>query len=160
MLKDNPASEAEKKRHEELLALRSENDALRRKSSLAAGCEFPAESNRLLELKILDLQTELLGKEKRMTRLKEVLNARVQEFRESICAILGYKVDLQPHGTIKFASIYAPSRVFEFDTKGNLIYAGNMSDLKHGVEAYLERSHVPAFMSWMTLHFFETPTDL
>jgi hypothetical protein len=160
MLKDNPATEAEKKRHQELLALRSENEALRKQTSSTTGYSMPSESTQILELKISELQSELLGKEKRMMRLKEVLNARVQEFRESICAILGYKVDLQPHGTIKFASIYAPSRIFEFDTKGNLVHAGNMSDLKQGMEAYLERSHVPAFMSWMTLHFFETPMEL
>lgn len=87
----------------------------------------------------------------------QVLNARVQEFREAICSILGYKVDMQPHGTIKFSSIYAPQRSFEFDTQGNLIMSGDITDLHLGVEKYLERSHVPAFMSWATLHLFGSP---
>ncbi len=120
---------------------------------------MPNESLHVFEIKISELQKELESKDKRMVRLKEVLNARVQEFREAICCILGYKVDLQPHGTIKFTSIYASQRSFEFDAQGRLMMTtGDHADLQEGIETYLDRSHVPAFMSWLTLYLFQHPS--
>jgi len=136
----------------ELKALRSENEALRNSHS-----SVPSESLNIYQLKISELQTELENKEKRMSRLKQVLNARVQEFREAICSILGFKVDLLPHGSFKLASIYAPNRTFEFDARGSLVMGGDISDLQEGISTYLEKEHVPAFMAWVTLHFFQTP---
>ncbi len=86
MLKENPSAQADQARYEELLALRSENEALR--SSIST---IPMESLKVFEMKISELQQDLFAKEKRMIRLKEVLNAQVQEFRASICSILGFK---------------------------------------------------------------------
>lgn len=155
MLKDNPSSQADQVRWEELQSLRAENQALRDSSVSAGG--IPTESVHVFETKINELQQELSSKEKRMVRLKEVLNARVQEFREAICSILGFRVDMMPQGTIKFSSIYSPQRHFEFDSKGALLFGGDGEDLRPGLEKYYETSHVPAFMSWVTLHFFESP---
>ena len=100
MLKENPSSHADQARYEELLALRSENEALR--SSIST---IPTESVKVFEMKISELQQDLFTKEKRMIRLKEVLNAQVQEFRAYICTILGFKVDMQPQGKLKLSSI-------------------------------------------------------
>ena len=152
-LKDNPSAAAEQVRWEELISLRKENEALR--ASTTSG--VPSESLKVFELKIQQLEQELETKDKRMARLKQVLNAQVQAFRESICCILGYRVDLQPHGTIKLSCIYAPNRILEFDAKGTLLRGGDEDDLRPGREQFYERAHVPAFMGWMTLHLFKSP---
>jgi mitotic spindle assembly checkpoint protein MAD1 len=93
-----------------------------------------------------------------MIRLKEVLNAQVQEFRASICSILGFKIDMQPQGKLKLSSIYSSMWTLEFDTHGNFLgFVGASTDrLQEGVVKYLERSHIPAFMAWLTLHLFES----
>lgn len=153
MLKDNPSAQADQARYEELLALRSENEALR--SSIST---IPMESVKVFEMKISELQQDLFAKEKRMIRLKEVLNAQVQEFRASICTILGFKVDMQPQGRLKLSSIYSSMWTLEFDTHGNFLgfVGANTDRLQEGIVKYLERSHVPAFMAWLTLHLFES----
>lgn len=153
MLKENPSANADQARYEELLALRSENEALR--SSISS---IPMESVKIFEMKISELQQELFTKEKRMLRLKEVLNAQVQEFRASICSILGFKVDMQPQGKLRLSSIYSSMWTLEFDTQGNFLgFFGADSDrLQEGIAKYLESSHIPAFMAWLTLHLFES----
>jgi hypothetical protein len=153
MLEENPSSNADNVRYQELLALRSENEALR--SSIST---IPMESVKVFEMKISELQHDLFAKEKRMMRLKEVLNAQVQEFRASICSVLGFKIDMQPHGKLKLSSIYSSKWTLEFDTQGNFLgfVGANTDSLQNGIVKYLERSHIPAFMAWLTLHLFES----
>ena len=67
------------------------------------------------------------------------MNAQVQEFRASICSILGFKIDMQPQGKLKLSSIYSSMWTLEFDTHGNFLgFVGASTDrLQEGVVKHL-----------------------
>ncbi|KAH6568739.1 hypothetical protein BASA60_008495 [Batrachochytrium salamandrivorans] len=180
MLADNPESRAANDRHKLHAALAAENKELRMwfEASRAAGAlaaptssmvahTVPIETLRTKEVQCDQLQEELDVCNKRMMRLKEVFSTKIQEFREAVYTLLGFKVEIQMDGQVRLASMYAhatedPALIFTSATNphvGLQLLGGTEESrerLYNDVQAYVEqRGSVPALLAVTTLNWFE-----
>ncbi|KAJ3187875.1 coiled-coil domain-containing protein mad1 [Gaertneriomyces sp. JEL0708] len=59
-----------------------------------------------LRLQLSHLQQSLNEKDTRMQRLKTTFQAKVQEYREAVFSLLGYKLEIDPNSRIKLTCMY------------------------------------------------------
>ncbi|KND00966.1 uncharacterized protein SPPG_04065 [Spizellomyces punctatus DAOM BR117] len=177
-LADNPETREAAIRQSTLDALREENRKLMSRvvelngavgkagSSLGPGM-VPLESVRSLEVECNQLKQAVEEKEKRVARLKEVYQAKAQEYREAVYSLLGYKLEIEIDGRVRLTSMYAsqdqdPSFVFasgESD-QGTMQLVGGAGDAEKRIRAaasyYVEqKGSVPALLAGVTLELFE-----
>ncbi|KAL5032201.1 hypothetical protein BDV3_000792 [Batrachochytrium dendrobatidis] len=187
MLADNPESKAALDRNQIHEAMAAENKELRMRLEQVGGACMPSrsacadepqsgmipiESLHTKEIQCNQLQEELDGCNKRMTRLKEVFGTKIQEFREAVYILLGFKVEIQIDGQVRVASMYAHSiddPVLLFTSATNpqielqLVGGTNESRnaLHQNVQMYLEQHRsIPALLAATTLNWFERSNKL
>ncbi|KAK5671860.1 coiled-coil domain-containing protein mad1 [Batrachochytrium dendrobatidis] len=187
MLADNPESKAALDRNQIHEAMAAENKELRMRLEQVGGACMPSrsacadepqsgmipiESLHTKEIQCNQLQEELDGCNKRMTRLKEVFGTKIQEFREAVYILLGFKVEIQIDGQVRVASMYAhniddPVLLFTSATNPQielqLVGGTNESRnaLHQNVQMYLEQHRsIPALLAATTLNWFERSNKL
>jgi len=108
--------------------------------------------------------------EKKLDRLKLVFKQKINEFREGVYALLGYKIDVDPQNRYKLQSMYAEKEsdylMFQYTTnKGGRV--GNMelleteftNSLDREIKAYLFTcKSIPSFLSQVTIELFSRQT--
>lgn len=179
-LANNPASRAFADSQRAIEQLKAENAALR--SSIktppdesAAGANSVARSGGGNDL-AADLSRQLQAAEKRLQRLREMFTLKIDELRESIAAVLGYRWDLRDDG-FDLLSVYAaggdgPSKSLRF-TKVVALDAGtndvefnirrteflDLPDVSRLFEYYVDRcGSIAAFLCDLNLRFWELRT--
>eukprot|EP00842_Homolaphlyctis_polyrhiza_P004999 jgi/Hompol1/54/HPOL_005218-RA len=194
MLADNPESINARERHSLTEALTAENKKLRLQiqqalaqsaqetsqslTSIAgsvsasqtnqSGTVVPIESLHTKEVECERLQQELDVRDKRIQRLKQVFSEKIQEYREAIYIILGYKVEIQMNGIIKVTSSFSqsggsdPTFLFTNVTskQASIQLSGGsteaLEELYKSMQIYVERQgSIPAFMAATTLDWFQ-----
>ncbi|KAI9597095.1 spindle assembly checkpoint component Mad1 [Syncephalis fuscata] len=117
------------------------------------------------------LEAELVTKEKRMQRLKEIFSAKGRELREAVYSLLGYKFELLANGRVRLTSAYSSrddhSFVFHSDEHDHgtmqLVNSGNdgfARSLDRFIRTWVvERGSIPAFLSAVTLELFKKQQD-
>jgi len=170
-LKDNPAARHEAVKQTMLTALKKENAALlaqvERRAQEKNRPLVPYASLEVLRAEMRELNDTLAEKTKRMERLKQVFARKSQEFRETIYALLGYRVDLLPNKKVRATSIYAPSEEHSFtfvpDPRGRTIKftgiddAGPLKDEYDNLISFWikERQDIPCFLAALNLELYD-----
>lgn len=128
----NPASIAQKKRAEELTALKEENERLRKRVEVLEESKGQAQDVTLLvdqkmsessnpSKQVEDMKKMLETEELKNKRLLEVFKKTSQELREVCYHLMGYKIDMPCANKYKITSLYAESPedffMFEVDLK-------------------------------------------
>lgn len=170
-LKDNPASRHEAIKQTMLTALKKENTALlaqvERRAQEKNRPLVPYASLEVLRAEMRELNDTLAEKNKRMERLKQVFARKSQEFRETVFALLGYRVDLLPNKKVRATSIYAQSDEHSFtfvpDPRGRTIKFTGIDDtgpLKDEYDNLIsfwikERQDIPCFLAALNLELYD-----
>lgn len=132
-MRENPAQEWADTRKEVLDRLKAENEALlsritaletQQPASVSAPSQFestqataatvPRASYDVLVAEALDLRRDLTAREKRLLRLQQVFQAKSEEFKEALAALLGLKVAFYPNGQVRITSVYDLRAAFVF----------------------------------------------
>lgn len=170
-LKDNPASRHEAIKQTMLTALKKENTALlaqvERRAQEKNRPLVPYASLEVLRAEMRELNDTLAEKNKRMERLKQVFARKSQEFRETVFALLGYRVDLLPNKKVRATSIYAQSDEHSFtfvpDPRGRTIKFTGVDDTGPLKDEYnnlisfwiKERQDIPCFLAALNLELYD-----
>lgn len=172
----NPAALAQKKRAEELIKLREENERLKKRVEVLEESkgqaqdvtfqveqkmsEAPCPSKKVEEMKKM-LETEELKNK----RLLEVFKKTSQELREVCYQLMGYKIDMPCANKYKITSLYAESPedffMFEQSPGGGVQFLATdfAETLQDHIETYIsKRNSIPAFLSAVTLDLFSRQT--
>ncbi|KAF5102909.1 hypothetical protein D0Z00_000167 [Geotrichum galactomycetum] len=170
-LKDNPAARHEAVKQTMLTALKKENAALlaqvERRAQEKNRPLVPYASLEVLRAEMRELNDTLAEKTKRMERLKQVFARKSQEFRETVYALLGYRVDLLPNKKVRATSVYAPSEEHSFtfvpDPRGRTIKftgiddAGPLKDEYDNLISFWikERQDISCFLAALNLELYD-----
>ncbi|KAJ3042793.1 coiled-coil domain-containing protein mad1 [Rhizophlyctis rosea] len=161
-LANNPESQEYAIRESTLNALRAENDSLRkllRGGEAAGGVQLvPAEAYRVVEVDRINLKNALGEKDKRLLRLKEVLNGKVQEYLAAVYSLLGYKLEIERDGRVRLTSTFvSPEQLSIYcssaeQDKGTIEVRGSAKpELQQGFEYFITKHDcVPAFLGWIS----------
>lgn len=111
------------------------------------------------------LKEQIKSSEIQMQRLKEYFKSSMQEFRNVIYMLLGYKIDKTPNSHYKLTSMYADTAedqiCFQLNSDGalNLLENKFSSSLEELVELHLRhQKSIPVFLSAITLDLFNNKT--
>ncbi|KAF2072337.1 hypothetical protein CYY_006350 [Polysphondylium violaceum] len=138
-----------------------------------------ADNNKSLENNVGDqklieenhrLLMQVNDSEKKLDRLKLVFKQKINEFREGVYALLGYKIDVDQQNRYKLQSMYAEKEsdylMFQYTAnKGGRV--GNMElletaftdSLDREIKAYLFTcKSIPSFLSQVTIELFSRQT--
>ncbi|BFZ63238.1 coiled-coil domain-containing protein mad1 [Saitoella coloradoensis] len=167
-LKSNPTVNYHATRQEELDLLKAENASLLAQVEGRiedCGNMVPAETLTLVRKEIKKMEAALKQSEIRTSRLKEVIGAKMQESREAVWNLLGYKMEFLPEGRVRLVSALAKDKqasiVINLDT-GTLMRTGETSDEEWSQEMdalmtewLAEKKTTPGFLAALTLKLFE-----
>eukprot|EP01132_Coremiostelium_polycephalum_P002103 gene2103-2591_t len=115
------------------------------------------------------LQIQVNDNEKKMERLKQVFRQKINEFREAVYALLGFKIDVDSHSRYRLQSMYAEKEedflLFQMSGTGGRV--GNMElletdftkTLENEIRDYLFKcKSIPSFLSQITIELFSRQT--
>ncbi|KAJ3176052.1 coiled-coil domain-containing protein mad1 [Geranomyces variabilis] len=137
----------------------------------------PVESLRVVELECSKLKQEIQDTKKRNDRLQQVYQTQVQEYREAVYSLLGYKLVIESDGRVRLTSCFAddpryryqpgggtgtsvPAVVFD-SAGGTVTLAGGSGGqveaaVRNALRQYLDaRGCAAAFLAKVTLVLFE-----
>ncbi|XP_036167842.1 mitotic spindle assembly checkpoint protein MAD1 isoform X3 [Myotis myotis] len=167
----NPAREAQQSRRQDQARLQEECEQLRKLvCALERGGPVPAdlEATCLPSSKeVAELRKQVESAELRNQRLKEVFQAKVQEFRKVCYTLTGYQVDITRESQYRLTSMYAERQddclVFKATgpagTRMQLLETEFSRTVPELIELHLLRQDsIPAFLSALTLDLFSRQT--
>lgn len=170
-LSANPAREAQQSRRQNQAQLQEECERLRKLvCALERGGPVPAdlEAAGLPSSKeVAELRKQVESAELRNQRLKEVFQAKVQEFRKVCYTLTGYQVDITRESQYRLTSMYAERQddclVFKATgpagTGMQLLETEFSRTVPELIELHLLRQDsIPAFLSALTLDLFSRQT--
>lgn len=170
-LSANPAREAQQSRRQDQARLQEECERLRKLvCALERGGPVPAdlEAAGLPSSKeVAELRKQVESAELRNQRLKEVFQAKVQEFRKVCYTLTGYQVDITRESQYRLTSMYAERQddclVFKATgpagTGMQLLETEFSRTVPELIELHLLRQDsIPAFLSALTLDLFSRQT--
>lgn len=169
-LTQNPESEEYAIRQSMLLALREENNSLLEiMNGRPEGLQLvPASSLVASQLEITKLKGLVSECEKRLSRTREIFQAKASEFIEAVHSLLGYKLEFKPDGRVQVVSMFSfpAERTYSFEftsSEGNIGTMRCMGEvdadevLKGDVNGLAnEHGGIPALLSRVTLRLFES----
>lgn len=175
-LRSNPTAEAEAIKMSRLRTLADENAAL------LAQLEGQPNGTKVVPISSLDnarqqideLKAQIAKLEKKELRLKQIWGAKSIEFREAVCSILGWKLDMMPNGRVKATSILYPSLINNGEEEENsIIFDGEQgtmkvsggpqsvfaNEIRHMIDFWVDgRNEIPCFLAACTLEFYDRTT--
>lgn len=175
-LRNNPTAEAEAIKMSRLRTLADENAAL------LAQLEGQPNGTKVVPISSLDnarqqieeLKALVAKLEKKEMRLKQIWGSKSIEFREAVCSILGWKLDMMPNGRVKATSILYPSLINHGEEEENsIIFDGEQGTMKvsggpqsvfageirHMIDFWVDgRNEIPCFLAACTLEFYDRTT--
>ncbi|XP_019773275.2 mitotic spindle assembly checkpoint protein MAD1 [Dendroctonus ponderosae] len=167
-LASNPFSEGVGRREQQLEQLKEEN--LRLKSKLKK-MEEGIETSKLGDVSICPkevqaLKEQIKNNEKQTQRLKDYFKTSMQDFRNVIYMLFGYKIDRPSNSSIyKLRNMYAESAdnilCFEVNQEGDLNLLENEFSATLGSMIDLHLIHqnsIPVFLSAITMDLFHQKT--
>lgn len=111
------------------------------------------------------LQEQLKTLETQNQRLKDYFKSSMQEFRNVIYMLMGYKVDKTSSSQYKLTSMYAESAndqlCFKLNSEGNMDLLENQfsATLEDMVDLHLKHQNsIPVFLSAITMDLFNNRT--
>lgn len=111
------------------------------------------------------LKEQLKSSENQIQRLKDYFKSSMQEFRNVIYMLLGYKVDKSSNSQYKLTSMYAEQQEdqiwFQLNQDGalNLLENEFSSTLEDMVDLHLRhQKSIPVFLSAITMNLFNNRT--
>ncbi|DBA03395.1 TPA: hypothetical protein N0F65_002803 [Lagenidium giganteum] len=152
----------------QLAQLRKENEILRaRIEQLTGSCDVDAPASESKLTTTTSYET-VEGQKLLNQRLKEVFRDQIQQYREAVFRLTGYKVDLKKSNgaeLLRLRSMYADNDADELlvrmDSSGalELLESDFCAQIDQRVFAYLTTCRsFPAFLGNLTLHLFERQT--
>ena len=171
-LKDNPTANAEAIKMSTMTTLKEENQNLLaqlRGEDLQGTKVVPVSTVDALQLDLKDMERAIADKEKRMRRQREIWTEKVNEFRDVIASILGWKVNFLPNGKAKLSSIFhGREQVDEddeqfilFDGEGFMKISGGANgafskEIQQQVDFWVkEKKEIPCFLAALTIQFHD-----
>ncbi|XP_078611717.1 mitotic spindle assembly checkpoint protein MAD1-like [Branchiostoma floridae x Branchiostoma japonicum] len=167
----NPTALRRQHRQEELEKLREECEKLRQRLRAAEEGGAADVTASILQTpsskEMEDLKKQLTTAETKNTRLKEVFQQKIHEFRQACYMLLGYKVDVVKDNNYKLMSMYAERQedclMFQMVPGGELQLLetefSNSQAVMMLVDLHLKTQHsIPAFLSALTLDLFSQQT--
>jgi len=161
----NPETEAKSKSTNDVERLKTENKLLNEqlltlKQQLETANTFVVSS-----LEINKLREENADAQRRITKLKEVFQKKINEFRKSVYLLFGFRVDVLENNRIRLSSMYAESPedylLFESDgnTTMNLLSSEFAMTIDDKIMRYLNSFRsIPGFLCSVTLDLFNKQT--
>lgn len=114
---------------------------------------------------VQSLKEQIKTLETQNQRLKDFFKSSMQEFRNVIYMLLGYKIDRTTNSHYKVTSMYAESPedyiCFQLNSEGTLNLLENKfsSELENMVELHLrQQKSIPVFLSAITIDLFSNRT--
>lgn len=170
-LSANPAREAQQSRRQDHARLQEECEQLRKLvCALERGGPVPADLEAAClpsSKEVAELRKQVESAELRNQRLKEVFQAKVQEFRKVCYTLTGYQVDITRESQYRLTSMYAERQddclVFKATgpagTGMQLLETEFSRTVPELIELHLLRQDsIPAFLSALTLDLFSRQT--
>lgn len=167
----NPAREAQQSRRQDQARLQEECEQLRKLvCALERGGPVPADLEAAClpsSKEVAELRKQVESAELRNQRLKEVFQAKVQEFRKVCYTLTGYQVDITRESQYWLTSMYAERQddclVFKATgpagTRMQLLETEFSRTVPELIELHLLRQDsIPAFLSALTLDLFSRQT--
>ncbi|KAK4498267.1 hypothetical protein PRZ48_010925 [Zasmidium cellare] len=175
-LRNNPTAEFEAIKMSRLRTLVDENAAL------LAQLEGQPNGTKVVPISTLDnarqqideLKAQVAKLEKKELRLKQIWGSKSIEFREAVCSILGWKLDMMPNGRVKATSILYPSLINNGEEEENsIIFDGEQgtmkvsggpqsvfaNEIRHMIDFWVDgRNEIPCFLAACTLEFYDRTT--
>ncbi|XP_070270357.1 mitotic spindle assembly checkpoint protein MAD1 [Myotis yumanensis] len=170
-LSANPAREAQQSRRQDQARLQEECEQLRKLvCALERGGPVPADLEAVClpsSKEVAELRKQVESAELRNQRLKEVFQAKVQEFRKVCYTLTGYQVDITRESQYRLTSMYAERQddCLVFKATGpagarmQLLETEFSRTVPELIELHLLRQDsIPAFLSALTLDLFSRQT--
>ncbi|XP_059555407.1 mitotic spindle assembly checkpoint protein MAD1 isoform X2 [Myotis daubentonii] len=167
----NPAREAQQSRRQDQARLQEECEQLRKLvCALERGGPVPADLEAAClpsSKEVAELRKQVESAELRNQRLKEVFQAKVQEFRKVCYTLTGYQVDITRESQYRLTSMYAERQddclVFKATgpagTRMQLLETEFSRTVPELIELHLLRQDsIPAFLGALTLDLFSRQT--
>ncbi|KAL3287384.1 hypothetical protein HHI36_001857 [Cryptolaemus montrouzieri] len=166
-LANNPLSECLSQREALIEKLQEEVDRLKRK---VKNMEEGFESSKLVDIsmstkEVQMLKEEIKNHELQTQHLKEYFKTSMQEFRDVVYELLGYKIDKTSKSLYKLTSTYAENAedilCFQLNNNGNLhlLETDFSSRLEDLIELHLKHQNsFPNFLSSLTLDLYSNRT--
>ncbi|KAK5578568.1 hypothetical protein RB653_008240 [Dictyostelium firmibasis] len=117
------------------------------------------------------LYLQINDSEKKMDRLKQIFKQKINEFREAVYALLGFKIDVDTNNRYKLQSMYAEREtdflMFQQSSQTNhkgkiqmeLLETEFTRNLDKEIKAYLFTcKSIPSFLSQVTIELFSKQT--
>ncbi|CED85573.1 Mitotic checkpoint protein MAD1 [Phaffia rhodozyma] len=159
----NPSSQDLAIRTATLDALREENQAL---LGMIEGKEGESVPRVSMELLRKEKEAEKAQLEKRLLRLKEVFQAKSQEFLDTLYSLLGYRINFSPNGDVRLNTTYASKSAlgFKFSSQeghfGTMQLTGSMAKNFDELRDFwvTQRQEIPCFLASVTLELYDACT--
>ncbi|XP_057656026.1 mitotic spindle assembly checkpoint protein MAD1 [Diorhabda carinulata] len=164
---NNPLAESLSQREKYIEKLQSEIEKLKRKiKNMEAGIEQSKLGDITLSGKeITELKEQVKSLENKSQLLKDYFKSQMQEFRNVIYMLLGYKIDRTQNSLYKLRSMYAerPDDLlcFQVDKNGDLNLLENefSANLESMINLHLRhQKSIPVFLSAITMDLFNNKT--
>lgn len=167
-LAKNPLSDFLTQRENTIEKLEQEVEKLKRK---VKNYEEGIETSKIGELSICpqevnSLKEQIKSQESQAQRMKELFKSSMQEFRNVIYMLFGYKIDRTSNSLYKLRSIYAERAedqiVFQVNQVGelNMCQSDFAETLAEMIEVHLnQHKSIPVFLSALTIELFNSRTS-
>ncbi|EPX74189.1 mitotic spindle checkpoint protein Mad1 [Schizosaccharomyces octosporus yFS286] len=159
--RSNPTLKHERVKAEQLYLLEKENEGYKKILEQKAIQTVPMESLELANRRTLELKKELLDRDKRIQRLKEIFSVKSLEFREAIYSLFGYKIEFLPNGSVRVTSMYSneSNTAFVFDGETStmkLVGKPSSPDFERLVKFWCdEQKTIPGMLAALTLELID-----
>ncbi|EPY49311.1 mitotic spindle checkpoint protein Mad1 [Schizosaccharomyces cryophilus OY26] len=159
--RSNPTLKHERVKAEQLHLLEKENGGYKAILEEKDIQTVPMESLELANRRTLELKKELLDRDKRIQRLKEIFSVKSLEFREAIYSLFGYKIEFLPNGSVRVTSMYSHENntAFVFDGETStmkLVGKPSSPDFERLVRFWCdERKTIPGMLAALTLELID-----
>ncbi|WBW72755.1 mitotic spindle checkpoint protein Mad1 [Schizosaccharomyces osmophilus] len=159
--RSNPTLKHERVKAEQLYLLENENEGYKAILEQRDIQTVPMESLALANRRTLELKKELLDRDKRIQRLKEIFSVKSLEFREAIYSLFGYKIEFLPNGSVRVTSMYSneSNTAFVFDGETStmkLVGKPSSPDFERLVKFWCdEQKTIPGMLAALTLELID-----
>ncbi|KAL9653226.1 hypothetical protein ABK040_010934 [Willaertia magna] len=134
--------------------------------TVASASSSSVNVNNLNEKEMLKLKEQNEDFQRRITKLKEVFQKKVNEFRKTVYLLFGFRIDVVDNNRFRLSSMYAeaPEDYLFFEGDGNssgmkLLSSEFASTIDEKQMNYLTQfKSIPAFLSSLTLDLFTKQT--
>ncbi|XP_018334311.1 mitotic spindle assembly checkpoint protein MAD1 [Agrilus planipennis] len=166
-LKKNPLSESIEEKEKTIERLQEENDKLKR---MIRKMEEGLEATKLADTTLTPQEVEamrekVVASENKIQQLKDFFKQSMQEFRNVLYMLLGYKIDKLSNAQYKLTSMYAERPedqiCFQLNSEGNLNLLENhfSASLEDMIDLHLRhQKSIPVFLSALTIDLFNNRT--